>query len=465
MSIRSQIDRINANIADAYTEAEAKGATMPATENSANLADTVASIPTAPPAPIEEKDVNFYDYDGTVLCAYTAAEALTLTALPLAPAHEGLTFQGWNRTLNELKAYVADYGVSDIGATYITDDGVTRLYLNIDDNDSLECVLYANIEEGTLYVKVDGVVLGSATVQEGYENVVIPFTVPSRGEVCVELKYEGESSYILGYVDDSDIYSSFMDNDHKDSIMEVRLGDRFYDNTYDKAFQNCSSLKNIVIYTDTVSDFADGYFQGCVSLKSMIVPSSIGDIGEYTFQNCASLKNIIISNSVTKIEENVFQNCASLKNIIIPNSVTSIGNYAFQNCTSLKCVIIPNSVTNIGGNVFQNCVSLKSIIISNSVKLIYSNVFQNCTSLKCVLIPNSVTYIGGNVFQNCSSLLELDLSEYTNRCPALSNINALADTPANMKILVANQQMLDAFSSATNWSTYADRIQIKEATP
>ena len=44
MSIRSQIDRINANIADAYTEAEAKGATMPATENSANLAGTIAGI-------------------------------------------------------------------------------------------------------------------------------------------------------------------------------------------------------------------------------------------------------------------------------------------------------------------------------------------------------------------------------------------------------------------------------------
>lgn len=46
MSIESQITRINNNIAAAYTQAEAKGATMPATENSANLADTVASIPT-----------------------------------------------------------------------------------------------------------------------------------------------------------------------------------------------------------------------------------------------------------------------------------------------------------------------------------------------------------------------------------------------------------------------------------
>ena len=47
MSIRSEITRINNNIAAAYSAAESKGATMPATENSANLADTVASIPEA----------------------------------------------------------------------------------------------------------------------------------------------------------------------------------------------------------------------------------------------------------------------------------------------------------------------------------------------------------------------------------------------------------------------------------
>lgn len=46
MSVTSEIARIKNNIAAVYDEAEAKGATIPATENSANLADTVASIPT-----------------------------------------------------------------------------------------------------------------------------------------------------------------------------------------------------------------------------------------------------------------------------------------------------------------------------------------------------------------------------------------------------------------------------------
>lgn len=50
----SERQRIAANIATAYDEAEAKGATMPTTENSANLADTIASISGGGSIPIDE---------------------------------------------------------------------------------------------------------------------------------------------------------------------------------------------------------------------------------------------------------------------------------------------------------------------------------------------------------------------------------------------------------------------------
>lgn len=45
MTIASEITRIKNNIAGAYTALSAKGATMPATQNSANLATTAASVP------------------------------------------------------------------------------------------------------------------------------------------------------------------------------------------------------------------------------------------------------------------------------------------------------------------------------------------------------------------------------------------------------------------------------------
>lgn len=49
MSIASEITRIQGNIADAYTQANAKGATMPVTQNSDNLASTIATISTGAP--------------------------------------------------------------------------------------------------------------------------------------------------------------------------------------------------------------------------------------------------------------------------------------------------------------------------------------------------------------------------------------------------------------------------------
>ena len=42
--------------------------------------------------------------------------------------------------------------------------------------------------------------------------------------------------------------------------------------------------------------------------------------------------------------------------------------------------------------------------------------------------------------------------------PTLQNTNALGDAPEYMKITVADQTMLSAFSSATNWSTYANNF-------
>lgn len=45
MSIASEITRINTNIANAYTACDGKGVTMPQTQNSANLATTISSIP------------------------------------------------------------------------------------------------------------------------------------------------------------------------------------------------------------------------------------------------------------------------------------------------------------------------------------------------------------------------------------------------------------------------------------
>ena len=80
------------------------------------------------PVSVEEKDVNFYDYNGTRLYSYTLTEVQNLTELPALPSHTGLTCQGWNWALADIKAEGKE---TDVGAMYITDDGKTRLYIEI----------------------------------------------------------------------------------------------------------------------------------------------------------------------------------------------------------------------------------------------------------------------------------------------------------------------------------------------
>ena len=119
------------DIADAIREK--KGTT--GTINPQDFSSEIASIESGggggvvTSAPIS--DVNFYDYDGTILYSYTKEQFLALSAMPELPTREGLICQGWNWTLNDAKDHVADLSKLNIGAMYITDDGDTRLYIRI----------------------------------------------------------------------------------------------------------------------------------------------------------------------------------------------------------------------------------------------------------------------------------------------------------------------------------------------
>ena len=61
MTIASEITRIQNNIAGAYTALSAKGATLPETQNSANLATTVASVPEGSGETVTATNSSSYD--------------------------------------------------------------------------------------------------------------------------------------------------------------------------------------------------------------------------------------------------------------------------------------------------------------------------------------------------------------------------------------------------------------------
>ena len=91
------------------------------------------------------------------------------------------------------------------------------------------------------------------------------------------------------------------------------------------------------------------------------IPNGVKSIESGVFNGCSSLKSILIANNVTIIENHAFAECNSLISITIPNGVTSIGDYAFANCSNLMRVVIGNGITTIGKYAFKDSHSLTTV--------------------------------------------------------------------------------------------------------
>ena len=139
------------------------------------------------PVPVAKKDINFYDYDGTRVASWTLAELAAATALPANPTHDGLTAQGWNWTLADLKAENAPM---DVGQMYITDDGKTRLYITIAGTGRMSVPLLwrQTVSEGVTIDWGDG---SAAQTFSGAGNIYTTHTYTSTGDYVITLNATG----------------------------------------------------------------------------------------------------------------------------------------------------------------------------------------------------------------------------------------------------------------------------------
>ena len=128
---------------------------------------------------------------------------------------------------------------------------------------------------------------------------------------------------------------------------------------------------------------------------------------------------------------------------------------AFTSCSALASVTIPSSVTSIIDMAFNNCTSLASIVIPSSVKDIGNAAFRYCRALTSIVIPSSVKNIGDAAFRYCNSLTSVTVEATT---PPTLGTNAFDDTHADLVIYVPSESV-ETYKTATNWSTYASRIQ------
>ena len=159
--------------------------------------------------------------------------------------------------------------------------------------------------ETRLHYKVVGDEITITGVEEGITKVDIPETIEGKTVTTI-----GQQAFLYR----NDIVSVEIPNTVK--IIEY------------SAFSGCENITEIKLPSGLVS-LGGNAVGDCKSLKEIEIPCNL--INDNTFYGCTKLEKVTFTNNVTTIGAGAyFQNCVSLKEIYIPSSVTSVGLIAFN---------------------------------------------------------------------------------------------------------------------------------------
>lgn len=368
----------------------------------------------------EEKDVNFYDYDGTVVESYTKSEFLALQSMPANPTHEGLTAQGWNWSLADAQDFVTNYDELDIGQLYVTNNGATRLYIHL--KERLDPVLQFAIN-------------GTAIIDWGDNSATEQATgtsISQYSKLWIPHQYATEGDYCISITSENPIYFTTL------TQSEANGGGAYFG----------SSIKKIEIGNNMLQlEFISFY-----NLETITIPTTITSFNSFRLDFC--LKALVLPPSITTIPNQAFRNCSGLRRLILPKIITSIGSESFSGIGAKKIIINADIPNNFLGSYSYSNSYVNSVNVGHATT-VGSQAFYQCTPLEKVKFGSEITSIGANAFAYSYPLSTLDFS----KCIAIPTIESstFSYTPNGKKIIVPDA-LYEDWIVANNWSSLASQI-------
>lgn len=421
-----------------------------------NFDTEIENLPSGGGTEVEEKDVNFYDYDGKLLYSYTKDEFLALEEMPANPTHTGLTAQGWNWDLTSAKNYATNYVGDDfeiklvIGQNYVTDDNKTRLYITLEERRTPYLGFAVN---GSVIVNWGDGTSETITGTDTTTLISTPHEYQEAGDYIITLDSESEI-YLLGNNYYSQIIwnnnsNQYYNNVYRFSLNKVELSENARLGKY--VFADCRALETITMPRNMPNPtLYTTRFRYNSSLKAIIIPPAITQL-DNDFSSCYGIETISLPNTFTNINgSGGFSSCQNLKNITIPYN-THMGNYTFQEAYRIRSLL----ATYFWSDTLAGAYSLKKVKIASNVSQINSSSFNNCYSLEKVLCLGNIRSISYKAFQNCYSLVYIDFRNNTN-IPSTSN-TMFDNVPTDCKIIVPDN-LYDSWVANTNWTTWASQI-------
>ena len=145
----------------------------------------------------------------------------------------------------------------------------------------------------------------------------------------------------------------------------------------------------------------------CLTNRNVLTISGTGATAYYEYEGSPwwnylnRVQKIVIEEGITAVGT-TFNGCISVKEIVIPEGVKSIDEMAFYGCWKLESLTLPSTLKTIGNNAFES-LGLSEIVIPEGVESIGDCAFSG--EIKKATIPNSVTYIGEEAFGSDSELV------------------------------------------------------------
>ena len=174
------------------------------------------------------------------------------------------------------------------------------------------------------------------------------------------------------------------------------------------AFEGCTGITTVIL-PETIASISESAFYGCEGLETVVIPDSVNSIGNSAFQDCKSLRQLSLPEGLTRIGVEAFQGCERLESVTIPKSVRVIDKRAFADCEALRSLTLSEGTTTIRTQAFQNCKNLQNFSFPAGLITVESRAFYGCESLTRLHIPKSVTTIGAGAFAACTALSSLSV--------------------------------------------------------
>lgn len=280
-------------------------------------------------------------------------------------------------------------------------------------------------------------------------------------------------------------------------------------------FKNCGNLTSYTKSPEFIESIGTSAFQNCTSLKEILIPE-FASISTSSFAGCNGASALTWNNLVctmsnggeitttnvkcnmTSVPDKAFEGCSDitktkLKNsvgddvvydgLVIPMGITKVGirafaensiysklwmgkvdtidSAAFQGNTSLTKIIGLSNVTKIEDSptgetsgAFEGCISLSTIDGFNVNKYVYigDRAFYGCTELTNINSTSMVNHLGVSSFEGCTSLTWFDFSSVStipNRafygCTNLVNADNTSDV---------NQLGVSSFEGCTSLTSF-----------